>query len=331
MSDDTKDVKAEEKSVGTLLQENQGQYENILDKFENFRKEEEGINSETAQVEKSDIMKSSNMADDKATTGDEVIEPEKIDEEEEKEEETTTETSPEEDVTDDKSEQNNDKTKKKTVPHSAFHAEREKRKLAQAREKAKEEKLELALREIEKLKQTVSQPAEESDDDYLDDTEKTVRDLKNKIKTLEDWKNSNDKTVVENQKAEKQKNLNARVSGVDNKLSEEGFPGFSVFSTLVGDEISKMISEDADNKVYDTEDGWAEIYKTKVFPKVSKIFTGKDKEEMFEQKQASKEKANLITKPGQVPIKEEAKDDLTHEQYLKESRELRKDLTLSGV
>lgn len=210
------------------------------------------------------------------------------------------------------------KTEIKTVPYDALHEEREKRKLAQAKNRELEDRLKALEEKVTSTKQ--SEPAE---NEYLTDEEKRLARLEKDNAELKEKERLREQEAYKTKEQMLYEKLAREVADTDKVLAAEGLPGFQFLQGRVGDELRKMIAEDPENIVLDSPEGWKRIYREKVFPTVKGLFVQADKQKLMEEKKAAKADAGLIGSPGVADKKpEEKKDDSwTHEEYLKWRRE----------
>lgn len=212
-------------------------------------------------------------------------------------------------------------SEKKMVPYDALHEERERRKALQ--------------QEVEELKYRFNQalPSEKVEVATMEgfDNEGNVTDyevamkaiLKENLKIKRELDTVKSKsTVFESNyqntiKQEAEAKLAKRVETTTRELAEEGFPGFSEFVPLMSAELNKLITEDRDNVKFDSEAGWKQIYKERIFPKITNSIGEHLKKDSFEQKKVLKEKANLATKPGTQPSKQVKEEEWTKDDYIK--------------
>lgn len=201
----------------------------------------------------------------------------------------------------------------RTVPYGALHEEREKRKALQ--------------REIEELRNNVSQrketlPETEFDGDFAYQGE--VKRLEKKITELEGRYVQDERTKAE---IERERNL----IKVNESLQSEGIVGFSEIGRhVVLRKLTEMYTEDPQYALaHDNPDGWAKIYKEE-YPKIQKVFVEQARAKTFEDKKALKSQAGLITNPGSNPKAEEEKEkkDLSYEETLKEYSKMRTKVSL---
>jgi hypothetical protein len=270
-----------------------------------------------------------------------------IDQVEQPDTEESTETSPEEEVTDEPTEEPADEEIEElpaetspeeedaaeedhadtTVPHQAFHAEREKRKEAQLREK---EVLQSYQQVAEELKELKAKLQAETDQAPIDDYEVEIR--KNRAEIAELGKQVQQSQEITQAEARRRadKQLADEVKRVDSELSKEGLPGFEALSRVVeGNILAKLQSDPEFQAVYDADPTkvWKDTYKNEVYPEAKKVFIAQDKNRLFEEKRKLKESANLSTAPGKPVEKknEKPKNEFTYEDYKKELAESSKE------
>ena len=212
-------------------------------------------------------------------------------------------------------------SEKKMVPYDALHEERERRKALQMEveelkyrfnQAPKQEKVEVATMEGFDSEGNVT--------DYEVAMKAILKENMNIKRELDTVKSKS--TVFESNyqntvKLDAEAKLAKRVETTTKELSEEGFPGFSEFVPLMSAELNKLIAEDRDNVKFDNEAGWKQIYKEKIFPKITNSIGEHIKKDSFELKKALKEKANLATKPGAQPSKPIKDEEWTKGDYMK--------------
>ena len=203
----------------------------------------------------------------------------------------------------------------KTVPYDALHAEREKRKLAQAKIRELEEN----LKALEAKVAAIPNKSQE-EESYLTDEERRIKALEASIEEIKTKEKTREYELRDMQHGEAQRKLETAVADTDKALAAEGFPGFKFLSNKISEELQKLVKDDPDNIIFDNPEGWKKIYKEKVFPHVKSVFVKAEKEKIMEDKTNAKKDASLIGSPGQPdktssPKKEE--DDDSYESYLK--------------
>lgn len=219
------------------------------------------------------------------------------------------------------------------VPHAALHEERKSHKetkvqLKEAMELVQEAKaqLKVAIDEIGRLKEAPKPEPEASTEEPIDDIEAYSKRLSKRIDDLaEDNRKLREQRAGEAEQRQVEK-MGKAVALVDSELMAQGLPGFTKFQALVATRIAKKCNRDPKLLMrWDNPEGWAEIYRTEVYPEMAGVFKMRTKEERIKDKEAMKENANMVSKNGKIPInKEEAKpkswglnDYLTHRQKQK--------------
>lgn len=197
----------------------------------------------------------------------------------------------------------------KTVPHGAFHEEREKRKALQGEVNDLQLKLNQLMKDNLELMDMVrsgqkpaTEDADTSDDMSFDDfTDPNVKALAKEVRELRQFKEQ----FVKDNESNAQQQMLDRIENdkktVDSELDKEGFPGFYIAQEAVKDVLRKMTPEELQRN--DNPEGWKEIYKEQVWPDVQKKFGIVKKVANTEQKTELKKKAGLVDTPGK-PIKE---------------------------
>jgi hypothetical protein len=215
----------------------------------------------------------------------------------------------------------------KTVPHEAFHAEREKRKEAQRREK----EILQGYRDVsEELKSLKAKRQDEIDQTPIDDYEVEIRKNRKEIAELKEQNQQSQKLTQAEAQRRADKQLADEIKQVDSDLSKEGLPGFEALARVVEGKISKKLQSDPEFRaVYDSDPVkvWKDTYRDDVYPEARKVFVEQDKNRLFEEKKKLKAEANLNTNPGKKTEKkpEKTKTEFTYEDYQKEQAEYSKE------
>lgn len=207
----------------------------------------------------------------------------------------------------------NAKTKElKTVPYDALHEERERRKAAQAKARELEERLKTLEAQL------TAKPQEKEDETYLSDEEKRVRSLEKEIAEIKARDRMREEATKQSAMEMARKELDKQVAETDAALAKEGYPGFQFLSNRVGDELRRLVQEDPDNVYLDTPQGWAKIYKEKVYPSIKGVFVHVEKEKLMADKKAAKADAALIGSTGQKPptTKKDDSEGYSYDEYL---------------
>ncbi len=173
----------------------------------------------------------------------------------------------------------------KTIPLQA-HIE--------VRSKLKEE-LRSHAEEIQLLKRQLEESKTVEDDFGVDESEKQINELKERLKVIEE-------NGTAAQQAEVQRGFDKNIGALDNKLNKEGIAGFEMNFPTVKEELFKMARQDKENAMlYDNLPGYEKIYKEIVYPKLIKQL-GFDSDAQSESKRQAKEeaakKAGLIGSAG---------------------------------
>ena len=178
------------------------------------------------------------------------------------------------------------------VNYGALHAEREERKKAQA------QVVELETR----VAALTAQEKAEEEDAPIEDAEAELKALRGKVAALE--AKDTERTTGEESTArqETKDQFNTAMNDVDEQLSKEGLPGFKFLQDAVGREVLKQVEADPENRlVYDAPDNYKKIYREIIYPQINGVFVTEEKKTLFEQKEALKDKANLVKSPGKPP------------------------------
>ena len=211
---------------------------------------------------------------------------------------------------------------KKMVPYDALHEERERRKAFQLEVESLKRQFDQNL-EASKAEKTEPIEGFDIDGNVIDfdvaikalvklnlELKRELGSVKSKSDSIEsDFRNTKEKEAYDL--------LKTRITVTNDSLAAEGFPGFSEFTPMVTAELNKMIAEDSGNRIYDNEEGWRQIYKEKIFPKVAASAGEHIKQDGFEQKKVLKAAANLSKVPGGLPPKEKKEEEWSKESYLK--------------
>ena len=211
---------------------------------------------------------------------------------------------------------------KKMVPYDALHEERERRKAFQLEVESLKRQFDQNL-EASKAEKTEPIEGFDIDGNVIDfdvaikalvklnlELKRELGSVKGKSDSIEsDFRNTKEKEAYDL--------LKTRITVTNDSLAAEGFPGFSEFTPMVTAELNKMIAEDSGNRIYDNEEGWRQIYKEKIFPKVAASAGEHIKQDGFEQKKVLKAAANLSKVPGGLPPKEKKEEEWSKESYLK--------------
>lgn len=218
------------------------------------------------------------------------------------------------------------KPEEKTVPHEALHAERERRKAEQQKNRELEEALKAEkarndslLEDMNLLLEKKDVPLEGVDEvtkrlmEKLDAQEKELKALK---AASEKWESY---TKTQEQVSAKTK-MEKDLSDTEERLAKAGFPGFKRFVPLVAQELGRLTREDPDTAPPDSPEGWEKVYREIVYPTVKEMFSSKTAE-----KEKRKEEADLPTgsdaSHGQPPPDKREK---TPEEIRREYLEMRR-------
>jgi len=188
----------------------------------------------------------------------------------------------------------------KTVPLSALHEERAKRK-------------ELA-KKIAELEKTAPSRTSNEEDEYRTDEERRLIQLENRINDL-------DKREQERVRYQEISERDQAVNDIDTYLAKKGINGFKeVGQDMVKRYLLDKVDTDPDYvDAHDNPEGWAKIY-SEIYPDVRKIFREQERKEAFDKKNADKAQANLVNTVGKkVESKKKKEEKLTPEQeYMQE-------------
>lgn len=205
----------------------------------------------------------------------------------------------------------------KTVPYGALKEEREKRKALQKSNDELTQRLQQVLGDfqayVQEGKKGVAEP------ETVEDYDREIVEARNKIKNLEAKIASLEGNFQTEQQKKAQNDLQARLSGVSADLEKEGYPGFLEFLGNVQSELSRIAAEDMDEaRSFDNPEGWKRIYKEKVFPSLSQIFSKKESADRKSSKEdAKRDVQGAVLTPGSAPAGEKSEKEWSYEDYLK--------------
>ncbi len=204
----------------------------------------------------------------------------------------------------------------RTVPLSALHEEREKRKQAQSHIKELEASVEAHRTQLKEMDDRFKRLEQDSQDEFLSEEDKRGREVERRMGNLE---TENAKRVQEHEiqaQATQKQEILRKIEVIDKKLASEGFPGFQFLKSKVQDVLAEVQAKDPAKYVaLDTPEGWEAIYRKRVFPAFKGILNTKEKAEIMAEKEAKKSLANLASSPGspgKPPEKKEDKGDIDH-------------------
>lgn len=205
----------------------------------------------------------------------------------------------------------------KTVPYGALKEEREKRKAIQKDYEETQKRLQQVLNDFQSYVQKDKRPDEGTE--VIEDYDKELIESKRVIKALQTEVEALKGNFQNEQTRKAQNELQGRISNVSNELMKDGFPGFEQFVGNVQAELSKLAGEDLDEaRALDNPDGWKKIYREKVFPTLSSIFTKKESDDRTSRKVAAKQDVQgAVLTPGQAPVGEKASSEWNYDDYLK--------------
>lgn len=207
----------------------------------------------------------------------------------------------------------------KTVPHQALHEERGLHKETKSQLKDAQEQVRLLLADLKKVhdEKAAGGTKDEPKDDGLSELEgldpKAAEIIRRQQKQLDELiadrgnraKDDKDAALrAEVAKAEKM------VADTATSLDKEGFVGFSRFKHLVREELVKVAESNPDEaKKLDNPQGWAKLYREKVYPEISSMFVKKAKGDKLKEKEDNKVGADLIDGKGKGEDPNEKKKD----------------------
>ena len=207
------------------------------------------------------------------------------------------------------------------VPYDALHAEREKRKAAQARIRELENERNILLQETRKAQEEREKPPE-----VVEDYEKEILDLRREMKGLRQEITSQKQSLEFDKQTKQKVEIESRIAKADRELESEGYPLFTTLQDQVTKEITKMIEDDRENwqdivSEWDTPDGWKKIYKEKVFPFLDGKFKIRYQSASQEEKKDLKKQAALTGGSAQKVTPEEKEEEYSYHDYLKRRKE----------
>lgn len=236
-----------------------------------------------------------------------------VEEVKEKKEETT-ETSTEKEETVISAEKETAKPEKdKTVPHGAFHEEREERKKAQADNK----ELRRQNEEYRKQQEQMIADFKAKNGDYETEEETELKTLRRDVQNLKDQSTLRDQSAIESE--------NARaIDIVNDELEAEGKYGFKSFAEkYMQTYMTDWNARDPEMaKAHDNMEGWKKVYLDHILPDLKGIANQNTKTELFDKKKERKLNAQLITDIGKKtdePVVQK-KTKTPYEQYLEERK-----------
>lgn len=223
---------------------------------------------------------------------------------------TAKEVTTEEEVTEDSvTEQSVEGKEEKTVPLSALHEEREKRKSLSSKVAQLETQLKDILQDYKQRFESTQQPESEEEPTETEQLRKEINDLKQ-------WKTDRDEKSRRDDATAKITHTNRQVINTDIKLEKEGYPGFQFAVNAVTAELQKLVAEDPENKYLDQPSGWEKVYKEKIFPTLKAKFNKQDKTELFDKKKELKSQAKLTTGGIKPEATEKKEESWTFDDYL---------------
>ena len=196
----------------------------------------------------------------------------------------------------------------KTVPLSALHEEREKRKALSSKVSELESQLYDVLQDYKtRFDQTQKEEIEELDD---------IGKLQKELGDLKKWKSTTEQKGMQADIAKKRTNLDQQVVSTDATLEKEGYPGFSLAINAVTQELQKRVLADPENAALDKPEGWKIIYKETIYPILEGKFIKRDKEKLTGEKTELKKDA-LLSGPGvKAEVANKKEEEWTYDDYL---------------
>lgn len=200
------------------------------------------------------------------------------------------------------------------VPHAALHEEREshketKAKLSEALELVKEAQAQLKVygEEVSRLKELPKPEPEPKEDEPIVDMEAYVRGLGKRVNDLVGVIHRSEEQRADEAESRRVEKMRAAIALVDKELSDQGLPGFEKFSGLVAEKVEQKCKGDRKLLLrWDNPEGWAEVYRTEVYPEMAGVLKIGAKEEKKQTKEELKGKANMSSQNGKPPAKPNA-------------------------
>ena len=171
----------------------------------------------------------------------------------------------------------------KTVPLSALHEARSENK--RLKERLKELDVKLVSKDTNEL-------AELTEYDTLVNEVKQQRQELERLKGLE----------IEKMNLSATERIENSISNTDDNLQKEGVFGFKEIGRhIVTQRLQQMAAEDMEHaRANDNPEGWSQIWREE-YPKFKQMFTSHDMKKVFEEKQARKANAQLVSSAGMKP------------------------------
>lgn len=219
----------------------------------------------------------------------------------------------------------------KTVPLSALHEERERRKAAQADIRDLNQRVNSL---IEDNRQLMEHYTKSEENEEITDYDKELLDLKKQNKELITRLDKAEQADTQYKQERQIESINADLKKLDTKLAKDGCPGMMKFQNLVVEAISDLQKTDFDRyeTIMSSKENWfrgcEEIYKKNVFPGIKNMFGKSAKAEKDLEKEELKKRAKLTGKTGVTGKEEtETEGEWTYDDYLKERK---KNSVISG-
>lgn len=196
----------------------------------------------------------------------------------------------------------------KTVPLSALHEEREKRKSLSL----KVSELENQLRDVLQDYKARFEVDQKETEEELDD----VGQLRKELEDMKKWRKDREVQSLQQQIEGKRQNLNKQIGDTNEALEKEGYPGFDIAISAVTRELQRLVTEDPENAYLDKPEGWKKIYREKVFPKLRASFIKEHKEKIMDEKKELKKDAGLIGEKTKFDTGVKKEEEWTYNDYL---------------
>lgn len=210
----------------------------------------------------------------------------------------------------------------KLVPLDALHAEREKRKAVQSRQRELETQLQAVMAEVRILKEANKPLTGEVGDAEDIDPFEEVKKLRREMSELKSRDIQREQEGRKRDFETKSKALQNDLSKTNDDLEKEGYPGFNMMLNSVTEKLADLMNDDPQEAVLlDNPDGWKKIYKEEIYPIIKEKFGKALKEGSIREKEKLKSEANLIGSSGKTekPVDKED-EDWTPEDYLNSRR-----------
>jgi len=203
------------------------------------------------------------------------------------------------------------------VPQEALHAEREKRKSAQAKMRELEEQQKVLLSDLKQFTE------KKEDVPAMDDYEKVLREQQREISSLKNEINSLKATDERSEQQRQQAEVEKKIETATQMLREKGIKPIKKWQSLVREELNDRLNEDpydrdhADEVYRQANDPreWVKIYEEVIYPEVKGVAEPIIKAEKDVKKVELKKEAQLVGSPGKTVQKEQPKEEMSWDDY----------------